>query len=271
MANNEVNAQPLEFKWLDYCTSYVCESKSLGNRVVMDGAACFGYIFNKVKGKTDYIFKINYDPSVLLSHISNYCPLQMSDIIQWLDYLCSIINAKYEIKYGKALMKRKLLDCYEIHFHVRKANSITHKFLLTSIRYLYEWPFNIILSETFILYNNYESFRDESLLNIVNLVYESQQSWKSRYGLGHGLSGAAKLISDKSLKKKLSKRDNNHNRVNDLFEITNTFEQLKMVKPNDLLMYWESMEDFKKDRLRIYLHNYNLLLEEQKEKTNKQK
>lgn len=270
MADNNVNAQPIEFKWVDYSTSYECKSRSLGERsVVRSCDACFGYIFNKVNGKADYIFKINYDPAALLMHASNYCPLQMSDIVQWLDYLCTITSAKYEIKYGTVTMKSKIFQCYDIHFHMKRANNITHKFILTSIRYLYEWPFNITLSEAFILYNNYEVFRNESLLNIVNLIYESMYSYRTEFGVGHGFSGSAQLISNKNLKKKLSGKSTD--RINALFEVTSKFGIMKTIKTPQLLMYWESMENFKKDRLPIYLHNYNLLLEEQKEKTNKRK
>lgn len=140
-----------------------------------------------------------------------------------------------------------------------------HKFALTAIRYLYEYPMNVMLSEAFRL-QYIEQFRNETLLNLHNLISCSFDNTRGTWGHGHSFTGNSKLISDNELKKRLDIDGS----LNSMFDQADCFDDMMVIRDEYMLDYWESEDRFNKKRLPIYIHNYELLCKERENDLNKQ-
>lgn len=248
---------------------YTCYSCKCDNPVIdynTNGAACFRAVFDLVKNDVEYTIRICYDPAILLKYRSNYCPLNKEYIIKWLDYLCSICNGKYEIKECILPVVKRPHDepveypFYEVCFWLNNENNMMHKFILTAIRFLYEYPYNVFMQDVFRL-KSIEQFKDESLLNLFNLIHQSMRYYKSKYGFGHSFSGCAKLINDDILKEYIVKAK----RLNEIYPATKYFNNTQCFDENTLMDYWEDDKKFEENRLPKYEHNYELLCKERDE------
>ena len=252
----------------NYYTCYSCKCKNPIIDYNSDGNACFRAVFDKVQNDVEYKIRICYDPAILLKHKSNYCPLSKEYIVKWLDYLCSICEGRYEIDECTLLVRRNSLEdpieypFHEVHFWLNNENNIMHKFVLTGIRFLYEYPFNVFIQDVFRL-RCIEKFKDESLLNLFNLIHQSMKYYKSKYGFGHSFSGCAKLIDDDTLKQRIIKAY----RLNDIYPATEYYDKITCFEEDNLLDYWEDENKFKENRLPYYEHNYELLCKERDEET----
>lgn len=273
MSENKTEVQPLSFGGCVYQTTYDCSCKSENIEMQKDGAACFAAVFNNVKNEAEYNIRICTDPAILLTKKSNYCPLSITDMIAWLDYICSIVNAKYLIHYdtmsfnhyNKDHYETRQFPCYNLYFHIYKGNNKKHKFALTAIRYLYEYPMNVMLSEVFRL-QYIEQFKNETLLNLHNLISCSFDNTRGPWGHGHSFTGNSKLISDNELKKRLATNGS----LNSMFDQADCFNDMKVIRGEYMLDYWESEDRFNEKRLPIYINNYELLCNERENDLNKQ-
>ena len=273
MSEKQTEVQPLSFSGCGYQTTYDCSCKSENIKMQKDGAPCFAAVFNSVKNEAEYNIRICTDPAILLARKSNYCPLSITDVIAWLDYICSIVDAKYLIHYdtmsfryyNKDHYETRQFPCYNLYFHIHKGNNKKHKFALTAIRYLYEYPMNVILGEAFRL-QYIEQFRNETLLNLHNLISCTFDGTRGPWGHGHSFTGNSKLISDDELKKKLTTNGS----LNSMFDPADCFNDMTVMRYEYMLDYWESEDRFNKKRLPIYIHNYELLCKERENDLNKQ-
>lgn len=263
--NNETKVEELLYSNNFYtCYSCYCEYPKID--FDSNGCACFKDVFDRVKNDVEYKIRICYDPAILLKNKSNYCPLEKNQIEQWLDYVCSISGGKYEIGDCTLLVKKHANDvpmkypCHEVHFWLNNESNIMHKFALTAIRFLYEYSYNVFLKDVFRL-KCIEEFKDETLLNLFNMIHESCKYYKSTWGSGHSFSGCAKLMDDDTLKKKIVES----NRLNDIYPSTRYFNELHVFEPSNLLDYWEDDDEFENTRLPIYIYNYKLLCNERNE------
>ena len=273
MSEKQTEVQPLSFSGCGCQTTYDCSCKSANIKIQKDGAPCFSAVFNFVKNEAEYNIHICTDPAILLAKKGNYCPLSITDVIAWLDYICSIVDAKYLIHYDtmsftyydKDHYETRQFPCYNLYFHINKGNNKEHRFALTAIRYLYEYPMNVILGEAFRL-QYIEQFRNETLLNLHNLISCTFDGTRGPWGHVHSFTGNSKLISDDELKKRLTTNGS----LNSMFDPADCFNDMSVMRYEYMLDYWESEDRFNKKRLPIYIRNYELLCKERENDLNKQ-
>lgn len=275
MDNKEINNDELSFANVNFSTHFNCVCDSAGIHEKFRDQACFSSIFSLVKKSARYNIFMCPDPAVLLKKKNNYCPFNMDDIKSWLDYICSIVNARYsitddsvKIKFNTGFNNHEYIECpcYNLCFEINDEPNKKHKFALTAIRYLYEGPMNVFLFDVFRL-KHIEQFADETFLNLHNLVTCTVDNTRNYYtGHGHQLTiGNAKLISDEELRDKLC----NDSYLHDTFEKTSCFNIMKVIPLSYKFYFWESDKSFNEERLPIYLYNYELLCKERERNNNK--
>lgn len=259
----------LNFSFINYCTIY--SSKGSTN-LELESRACFANVFesrnNGILTNT-YTIKI-YTENALENanewHRGNICLTDRGGIVNHLRTLKSLFNFKYRVK-----------NC-ETYFLVTirlRGRLIYHKFLLSWVRYLYEFPFNIFLNEAKKL-RELPDFKFESIINLFNLV--GMTSRMSCYGTDIHAIGKTycmkALITNKQLKKRLTDTKNNRDTLDNLFstiydpigfhteEDTKKFGEIKVLRNARKLLYtleyWDSDEEFE-NRLKLYKENYKVL------------
>ena len=155
-----------EFKFLEYHTEYSCEGDL--NRY-MATRACFSDVFKYVHSDDHVKYKIILYKGVELSknnHQSNACLFSKKEIRNHLTLLKSLYPFHY-----------KVLDCKEkgeydkikVFLELNNVPPTFHKYILTWLRYTYEYPYNVILKDAYTLKKD-PIFRFESISNLFNLV-----------------------------------------------------------------------------------------------------
>lgn len=251
-----------------YYTCYKCDCESLNLHETVQDDACFMRVFCKVQDLAKYDIKICIDPAILLKNKSNYCMLMPFEVINWVSYIMSLCNGTFELKIGTIQAKQKFSDeytdypCYDLMINLKGPNSV-HKFALTALRYLYEYPMNVMLKDVFRL-KNMEQFENESLLNLFNLVQQSCFGYRGMKWTTHSFSGYSKFVTDEYITKSMLE----HDRMNDVFPKTGCFDKIKYFKEQYSFEYWESEESFNLLRLPTYIENYKTLDEERNKNKN---
>lgn len=237
------------FKYLSYSTIYRASGDLVFENKNLEGEACFSYIFNNVKNNKKqhiiYSIYISTDPGFIQdNHENNFCILTEEQIIFHISYLRFISSFKYKIT-------KKFIDDYS-GFRIDldlNAIGIVHKMFLTWIRYLYEYPYNLVLYDSFKLREDKRFIEKSNYLNIVNFVttfYSNDwihQIPKSRISI-------PEFVTRKSFKDRLMKCDF----LNDILKNSNIkIEQFKE---------YDEIDDFIKDfdnRKNKYIENLNKL------------
>lgn len=158
------------FEYLSYSTIYRASGDLVFKNKNLEKEACFSYIFNNVKNNKKqhiiYSIYISTDPNFIEdNHESNFCILTEEQIIFHISYLRFISSFKYKIT-------KKFIDDYS-GFRIDldlNAIGIVHKMFLTWIRYLYEYPYNLVLYDSFKLREDKRFIKKSNYLNIVNFV-----------------------------------------------------------------------------------------------------
>ena len=209
------------FEYLNYCTIYQASGDLVFENKNLIGEACFSYIFRNVKNNKKqhiiYSIYISTDP-------------------------CFI---KYRIT-------KKFIDNYH-GFRIDldlNAIGIVHKMFLTWIRYLYEYPYNLVLYDSFKLREEKRFIEKSNYLNIVNFVttfYSTDyihQIPKSNH------NNIPEFVTRKSFKDKLMKCDY----LNDILKNSD-------IKIEQFTEY-DEIDDFIEDfdnRKNKYIENLNKL------------
>ena len=157
-------------EYLNYSTIYQASGDLVFENKNLEGEACFSYIFRNVKKNKKqhiiYSIYISTDPSYIQENReNNFCILTEEQIRFHISYLRFISSFKYRIT-------KKFIDDYS-GFRVDldlNAIGIVHKMFLTWIRYLYEFPYNLVLYDSFKLREEKRFIEKSNYLNIVNFV-----------------------------------------------------------------------------------------------------
>lgn len=259
---------------LNFCTEYSSEGdtpKKLGKE------ACFSRIFhseeNGVVQKNKYTIKIYKIGDFLNKKAqNNACLTDRAGIVHHLKALKSVFKFSYHLKEE---------DDHFILTITLKADLIYHKYMLSWIRYLYEFPFNVFLADTNKL-KTIPEFKFESIINLFNLV--GATSSINQHGTGiHaiGETGWFKaLMTIKEIQAKLKELEGGHKQINNIFPVLyapkksygapdkNEIEGVEtLIEGEDKALYgsdyWESEEEFNK-RLELYKKNYKILTDYKK-------
>ena len=194
------------FEYLSYSTIYQASGDLVFENKNLVEEACFSYIFRNVKNNKKqhiiYSIYISTDPSFIQNnHENNFCILTEEQIIFHISYLRFISSFKYKIT-------KKFIDDYS-GFRIDldlNAIGIVHKMFLTWIRYLYEYPYNLVLYDSFKLREEKRFIEKSNYLNIVNFVTTFYSSdWIHQ--IPKTLNNIPEFITRKSFKDRLMKCD----------------------------------------------------------------
>ena len=237
------------FEYLNYSTIYqasgdlVFENKDLGSE------ACFSYIFNNVRNNKKqhiiYSIYISTDPGFIQENSeNNFCILTEEQIRFHISYLRFISSFKYKII-------KKFIDDYSgfrIDLDLNAIGSV-HKMFLTWIRYLYEFPYNLVLYDSFKLREDKRFIEKSNYLNIVNFVTAFYSS-DTIHQIPKFCYHISEFITRKSFKDRLLKCDH----LNDILKNSN-------IKVEQFTEY-DGIDDFIEDfdnRKNKYIENLNKL------------
>ena len=237
---------------LNLHTEYSCAGDYVKQ---MGSAACFRYVFNHLDRNTktsiDYVIKIYSGlDAVNKERWNNGCFLNKREIRNHLDLLKGIIPFRAKI----VSKEENGLKFFEIRLRVENIKGIYHKFLLTWIRYLYEFPYNMYIVEANKLRKE-KPFMFDSISNLFNLVGSSVS-----LGGGHSIAwgNAVGFLQRKELTAKIGQvraLNNIYKRYNDGGSVDTRVTH----KGRDLsyydLEYWRDEELFQR-RLAVYQEKY---------------
>lgn len=152
---------------------------------------CFRRILHNHQPKNVYVVKIYKGEQFCEGGRRNhYCPFSKLQIKKWLQY----VN-KYLYKFNYKLVEES--DHYLITVDTN-SDRIHCLFVLTCVRYLYEFPYNFQLYEAFRL-KKITGFKTFTIINLINLV--NRTMFVGDYN-GHGF-GECKHITLYSLRNKI--------------------------------------------------------------------
>ena len=237
------------FEYLNYDTIYQASGDLTFENKDLDGNACFSYIFrnviNRIKQHIVYRIYISTDTGYMQDcKANNLCILTEEQIRFHITYLRFISSFKYKIT-------KKFVDNYS-GFRIDldlNAIGIVHKMFLTWIRYLYEYPYSLVLYDSFKLREEKRFIEKSNYLNIVNFV-TSFYSDEFIHQIPHYISKIPKFITRKSFKNRLMKCD----RLNDILENSG----IRIERFDEYSEIDDFVEDFD-NRKNKYIENLNKL------------
>lgn len=219
----------------------------------MSSEACFAYAFGRV---TDNC-KVHYEIIIYkgIDHLrktnySNACFFTTKEIRNHIGQLQSIYPFKYSVRELKDGTWKVILD-------LEGVPGTFHKYALTWIRYLYEWPYNVLIKDAYRLKQD-PIFRFESIANLFNLV----AGCYCDYIVGmHSVMGGAYLV-ERLTRAALRAKIASVSRVNNLYSRKNipsvtipSKSKLANVGFKDF-EYWTD-DLFNEERKPVYLSAYN--------------
>lgn len=239
-----------EFRLLNYHTEYSC-SGTFNKK--MDTQVCFSQAFHNVRNNSSIQYIVRLYPDIKFvseNHKSNMCVLNRNEIKNHLRQLTGIFPFEYRV------VKTKVNNypCYEVHIHLCDVPATFHKYVLTWIRYSYEFPYNVILKDTYMLKKD-PMFRFTSISNLFNVVSNCYP-----YGVGEGHSIFESHIHIPLKKAELRDRIKEVDRLNYIYQELKGINKMKLpAKIKNFsstdIEYWSP--EFFEMRKNIYINMYN--------------
>lgn len=239
-----------EFRYLNYHTEYSCSGTF---NLKMGARACFRNAFNDVRDNSDIKYKIRLYPGIALCknhNMSNACLFSKQEIRNHLLQLKDLFPFSYrvldEMKEGNKIIV--------IHLHLKDVPAIFHKYILTWIRYLYEYPYNVILKDAYLLREDL-GLRFQSMSFLFNIVARCQ-----RVCVGEGHSIRESHLHAPITKSKLRERIKEVQCLNDIYKDMDIGRNVLPEKVGEFscsdIEYW-SEELFDEARKPVYVELYN--------------
>lgn len=181
-----------------YCTCY-----NVGNRDFID-MACFADYFRSLRDEQECnnIIKVyvGKEPGFGNEEANHTLLFNENEILQHVNVLTQLIpNLRFSVTAGKLPIFGEKHDCYVISLDIN-GKKIIHKFVLTWVRYLYEFPYNIILKEAYRLQNYDKPFNKYSIFNLFMLC---STAFPEMPGIGHSFNHSGYFLSNKTIKERL--------------------------------------------------------------------
>lgn len=218
----------------DYCT-IVSSDCNPGLRE----RACFARVLDRGTCKESYTLIVCSKGRYGVTN--HYCSVNKEQILSWIKTLKKVHPFSYKIKN---------ID-YEGHpafqFDITIEGTHTQRlFVLIGLRYIYEFPFNMALSEAFRLH----AIEEYKWINTISLTHFVLRNIFEDYGYDlHSLAYHPKYARLKEIKSKLKRA----RRVHDSF-ITSDFYVPGNIHARNTSEFWESSNEFAK-RLKLYRKN----------------
>lgn len=236
------------FNFLDYCTSYSVTGKiNLG----FSEQACFSDIFRRChnNGNTYSIILIKNNKYLDL-RLSNACFFNKQEVRNHL----KIAKSLYKFNYRVTDTKYKGNPAFLIKLHLDNVPELFHKYILTWVRYTYEYPYNVILKDAYTLKKD-TLFRFESIANIFNCILGIYPQADYPRTIHQIIGGNSKLLTNKALQLRIYTSEDLHSiygKVDKVSEFPNNFEGFDVYD----IEYWEKGFEMRKP---YYIDNYKYL------------
>lgn len=237
-----------DFRYVDYDTVYSCSGELIQN---LSHRACFGYVF-----RSDITIKSDIKYTVVLyrgldyckeNGKSNACLFSIKEVRNHLRSLKSLYKFHYRVtseedEYPKII----------VHLRLNNVPPTFHKYVLTWLRYTYEFPYNVFLKDAYNL-KSIPEFRFESISNIFNLVLGCYcNDLRIIHQVPHNFVSKPLKISE------LKERIKEVKELNNIYRALNPKNETipKKIGEYDVcdIEYWESGFDSRKP---VYLEVYN--------------
>lgn len=237
-----------EFRFLNYSTEYLAS----GDIKVREGNyACFSDVFNKIKDNKSVHYEIIMHKGIEYAKEngrSNACLFTKQEVKNHISILSTIFPLNIKV-IEKAKTFTVILD-------IKDVPGTFHKYALTWTRYLYEYPYNVLLKDAYMLKKNEKVFMFESIANLFNLAIscfcddprDIHQIPNNR-------------ITEPLTKKELREQIKKMNCLNDLYKVLN-YKDLKIPEQvgdfgTEDIEYWSDPKIFNDSRKPIYLKVYS--------------
>lgn len=183
--------------------------------------------------------------------------LTVEEIHFYLKELSNMIDFKYKLdikEHGDSILTVEVTDIpYKI------------KWLLTCIRYMYEFPFNMALKDAVFL-KMHKKFVNINLLNVFNIIGSAHNmvyGWNTNHTCGDH-SYVLKLLNYANLKKIISNKAPNDSICDGVYETINHFDKanMKSVQRNEQIEdgYFSSINILNRYK-EVYWNNYKRIKE----------
>lgn len=238
-----------EFNYLRYHTEYSCSGSI---NLKMGTRACFADAFRRLNGgkiSVIYTIKVYKENTLRKSNGSNMCYFTRKQIKNHLDQLKDLFPIKSSVIDSKDKNKPHFI----VKLELMELPGMYHKYALTWLRYLYEYPFNVISLDAYKL-KKCPEFRFESIANLFNLVASCYSGW---IGGGHSTVEGEPVgfLRRKELLAQLDYRDCLNYLYSEVkIKYTKLPEKIDKFSPEDF-EYW-SNDYFEQNRKAIYLKAY---------------
>ena len=228
----------------------------------METRACFARAFEKLARKSvsaTYTVKVYKEDTLRKANGSNMCYFTRKQVKNHIDQLKDLFPIKSSVIDSKDKKKPHFI----VTMTLKDLPGMYHKYALTWLRYLYEYPYNVISLDAYRLKRD-PVFRFESIANLFNLVAGCSKVW---VGQGHAAvgNGPVGFLRRKELLAQL----NSVRRLNSVYtelEVKRETvpEVIDKYRLNDL-EYWNNDNFFEEKRKPVYMKAYTKV-KEQKDK-----
>ena len=248
-----------DFQFLDYHTEYSC--KGAFNEG-MDVESCFSFVFQHTSNKN-----ISEEYEVILykgtdfskkRHHSNSCLFTKKQIRNHLKQAHGIYPFDFHIT--EAAKWRGGYNVFKIHLKLTNVPGMFHKYLLTWLRYMYEYPYNVILYDAYKLKKD-PCFRFTSMSDLFNLVLSCFNENPADI---HQI--ARNQVSKTMLKRDIREKLQNIRMLNNIYDKLKNKVNNNQIPDEDGDLttsdfeFWESDDIFERRRKPIYMNVYKEII-----------
>ena len=252
-------------RYLNYASIYSTtgdSEHSLGREV------CFGSTLNRgyVLHDMHYEIILIRDPKyVLTRNLSNLCFLTKKEVKRHV----LIAKRLFPFTYSVEECTYEDYEAFKVTIDL-SANHFYHRYITTWVRYLYEFPYNVLFNDVLRLKHSY--LKKESIANLYVLCVNSYNGCAGEgYGTGHSMPYKnSNFLKEQQLKAAIEKygriQDRYSGRLNNLYPSINGIRFKGICSTEDdlnrshYLEYWLDQEEFEK-RAQVYLANYKLMIQ----------
>ena len=248
-----------DFQFLDYHTEYSCKGTL---EKEMDVEACFSFVFNQIdEGNVSEEYEVILYKGTAFSrehHNSNSCLFTKKQIRNHLKQAQGIYPFDFYIT--EAAKWRGGYNVFKIHLKLTNVPGTFHKYLLTWIRYMYEYPYNVILYDAYKLKKD-PCFRFTSMSDLFNLVLSCFNENPADI---HQI--ARNQVSKTMLKRDIREKLQNIQILNDVYVKLKNKVKINQIPNGDGNLtttdfeFWESDDIFERRRKPVYMNVYKEII-----------
>ena len=242
-----------DFQFLDYHTEYSCTGEF---KKQMSKEYCFSFAFkntNRNSVSEEYIIILYKGLKFCKDHHrSNACLFTKQQIRNHLKQAQGIYPFRYRVTEISNWQKQG--SVFKVHLTLEKVPGIFHKYILTWLRYMYEYPYNVLLCDAYKLKKE-KCFRYSSISNLFNLILGC---YCDNPRVIHQI--AENKVSKRLNKKELQAKLKSIRELNDIYlELRDKISMIPKVALGTTIFdieYWENDEIFDTYRKPIYMKVY---------------